>query len=332
MAGKFAVTAARYIRVESFHCWAVTSPAKLAAMHIGFGLPQYGNMANHTEQITEFAVGVEKLGAASLWVGDRALAPTSPTLGFARTGPGPFPTQLRVVFDPFVALTLAAAHTSRVRLGSSVLNAPWYSPLLLARSLTAIDHVSRGRLIAGLGLGWSPDEFGAVGVPFEDRGARLDEFLDVLDAIWLGDPVEHEGDRWRIPASHIDLRPVQHPRPPLYLGGTAPAALARIGARADGWLPSVMVPGAAGVDELRRRWDVVRDHAVRAGRAPDAVDAVVRVDVRSGTPLDAIGDVLGAIERAGFDHAFVELIGLARDAAEAVDIAAELLTVAAPIS
>lgn len=295
-------------------------------MRIGFSLPQYGGMAEHPAAVARFARTVELAGAASLWVGDRALAPAAPTMGFAGRGPAQFPPQLRRVLDPFAVLTVAATSTERVRLGTSVLNAPWYQPLLLARALTAIDLISGGRLVPGFGIGWSPDEFDALGLSLADRGARLDEILDVLDAVWTSDITAHSGQFWTVPPSHFDLAPAQHPRPPFYLGGFAPAALARIGRRGDGWLPSVVLPEGSRVGDLGGMLAVIRRTAEQAGRDPDRIDVILRLDVRPETPLVLIRDTLAAIEeKTGIGHAFIELMLLARDVAEATDIAAVLL-------
>ena len=297
-----------------------------STMRIGFSLPQYGAMAEQATSVAQFAQTIELAGAESLWVGDRALAPTSPTLGFAKTGPAPFPSQFRKVLDPFGLLTVAALSTTRVRLGTSVLNAPWYQPLLLARSLTTIELLSQGRLVPGFGSGWSPDEFGALGVPFSGRGARLDEVLDVLDAVWTTDITEHAGPLWTVPPSYFDLAPAQHPRPPVYLGGFSPAALARVGRRADGWLPSVRLPDGARADELSDMLAIIRRAAEQAGRSPDEIDVILRVDVHPGVQPAQILDLLAAVEeRTGISHAFIELLLLARDSTEAMDIAADLL-------
>lgn len=126
---------------------------------LGFTLPQFGKFAR--VDLIRFAVSAERLGAASLWVGDRLLAPVSPLIGVDGTDKVPRP--FRSSFDPFVALSVAAAVTTTPLLGSSVLVAPWYPPVQLARQLTSIDVVSEGRLIAGLGIGWSPEEFEAGG-------------------------------------------------------------------------------------------------------------------------------------------------------------------------
>lgn len=102
------------------------------------------------------------------------------------TGTDSVPAKFRSLLDPFVLITLAASATSTALLGSSVLNLPWYPPVMLARSLTIIDVASGGRLIPGFGSGWSPDEYQAAGIPSRGRRARMDESLDALEATWAG--------------------------------------------------------------------------------------------------------------------------------------------------
>ena len=131
---------------------------------------------------------------------DRVLAPLEPRSPYPASMDGQLPVEQYSVLDPFVALTLAATATERIRLGTSVLVAPWYSPLLLARTLTAIDLASNGRLSVGLGLGWSVDEYDAVCAPLDHRGGRLDEMIDVLEAIWADGVTHVDGERYEIAA------------------------------------------------------------------------------------------------------------------------------------
>jgi probable F420-dependent oxidoreductase len=293
-------------------------------MRIGFTLPQYGPVANTPAEITRFAAAAERLGADALWVGDRLLSPLEPKIGYGLSGPGPFPPEFGSVFDPFTALTLAAAVTSRVRLGTNVLNAPFYSPLPLARTLTSIDRASNGRLVAGFGIGWSPDEFDAVGVPFAARGRRLDEILDVLDAAWDNDIVAHDGPQWKVPPSRIDHKPAK--RPPVQLGGFAPAALQRIGRRADGWLAAGALPGMLKAEYLKPPLAAIRKAAEEAGRDPSAIEVVLRVNPRKGVSTKEIADATLAVhEEVGLTEAMVELNYLAPETDQRLELVEELL-------
>jgi probable F420-dependent oxidoreductase len=277
---------------------------------LGFAVPQFGKSAY--DDLTRFAATAEQLGADSLWVGDRLLAAVHPTVGYA--GGDTIPDQFRTSLDPLVALTVAAAATSRVTLGASVLVLPWYPPVQLARQLTSIDVISRGRLMPGFGIGWSPDEFQAAAAPFARRGAQLDEALDALDALWTTTPVEFRGERWSVPQSWVELKPVQKPRPPVYLGAVRAPGLKRVGERADGWLAVVQVPTMSAefiVTMLKTQRQTIDEAARAAGRDPAAIHTYVRVNVAAGTPIAEVADVLSLLADNGYPDAFVDLLYVA---------------------
>lgn len=154
-------------------------------MRYGLALPQFGPHCDPAA-ITSFVRSAEVLGYQSFWVGDRVLAPVDPSDLYIAGGTPerPYPPEFKKGLDPIVALTVAATASSRARLGMSTLNATWHNALLLARSLTSLDNVAAGRLDCGFGIGWLRDEYTTTGVPWNDRGGRLDEILDVLDQLW----------------------------------------------------------------------------------------------------------------------------------------------------
>ena len=228
------------------------------------------------------AVRAERLGYSSLWVADRLLAPSAPRTPYPASVDGRLPPEQRVVLDPFVALALAAAATERVRIGTSVLVAPWYPPVLLARMLTAIDLASDGRLTVGMGLGWSLDEYEAVGASQRDGGRHLDETLDVLDAVWADGVTEFRSERYQIAAAPILPKPAQRPRPPILLAAYTPAALDRVARRADGW-----VPAGLPIEALAPMFAAIKDAAAGYGRDPDELELVVRANAQlTERPLD----------------------------------------------
>ena len=173
------------------------------------------------------------------------------------------------MLDPVVPLAYVAGHTDRIRLGTATICAPFTAPALLAKSLTSLDVLSGGRLTVGLGMGWMPQEYAAAGVPYERRGARMDEYLRCLEALWTQDPVEFAGEFYTVPRSHVGPPPVQRPHPPVLLGGAAAPALRRAGRLAQGWIASSRQDltdlGARDRDGARRR---ARGRA-RPGRAAD---------------------------------------------------------------
>jgi probable F420-dependent oxidoreductase len=189
------------------------------------------------KNIVQVAQHAEKLGYDTLWVADRLLYPVNPRTPYDPTLDGSLPEFYKYVLDPLETLTFVSANTNQIGLGTSVLDIPFYNPVILARRLTTLDVLSGGRLRVGFGLGWSEDELEAVGASLKERGARAEEFIKVLKAIWTNDPVEFQGKYYKLPKSIIMPKPIQKPYPPIYLAGFVPAALKRAAALADGWLP-----------------------------------------------------------------------------------------------
>lgn len=242
-------------------------------MRIGFVLPQIGPAAS-PQAIVRVAQKAEELSFDSLWTTERLLYPIKPQTPYAATPDGSLPEQYKIVFDPLETLTFAAAHTKRIGLGTSVLDMPYYNPVMLARRLTTLDVFSGGRLRVGFGQGWSKDEYDAVGVVPKGLGRRADEFLQVLKTIWTTDPVEFHGRHFQVPRSIIQPKPVQKPHPPIYLAAFSPGALKRAATLANGWNP-VGVP----LDGLKQMMAGLKDMAQAAGRAPAAVEVVLRANL-----------------------------------------------------
>jgi probable F420-dependent oxidoreductase len=216
--------------------------------------------------IREVCAAAEKLGYSTLWSFQRTLFPAE----------NPIPMPYRSVHDPLAISSYVAAVTERARIGIAIVNLPFYAPIVLAKALTSIDVLSDGRLDAGLGLGWSADEFAAAGTPMERRGARAEEFLACLHAIWSKEPVEFHGEFYDVPPSLVDPRPVQQPHPPILLGGSAEPALKRAGRLADGWISASRFPAA----DVPAAVETIRSAATDAGRDPAALRIIVRGVVR----------------------------------------------------
>lgn len=247
-------------------------------MKIGLGLPQDGS---GRPGVTEVAVAAERAGIESLWAYDRVLWPVSPRTPYPASADGSLPEMMQRAADPLLALTAAAAVTSTIRLGSSVLVAPWYPPLLLARAAASLDRLSDGRFSLGLGVGWSVDEYEAVGVPMAGRGRRLDEVLDVLGAAWADDVVSITTSREHVAPSVIGLKPAGG-RVPVLLAAFTPDGFERVARRADGWVPAgIPVAAATGM------WAGIRARATELGRDASAMRLVVLAHV---TLTDSLGD------------------------------------------
>ena len=275
-------------------------------MHFGFALPQIGSLVG-PEALVTVAKRAEDLGFDSLWVLDRILWPVDPRAPYP-IGDGSLPLQYKHVLDPVETLTFAAAYTSRIALATGVLNLPWYNPVLLARRLTTLDVLSRGRLRVGFGIGWSPDEYEAAGAPWQDRGKRADESIEVLKKIWTTDPVEFQGKHYRIAKSFIGPKPVQKPHPPIYLAAFTPSAMKRVAAEAHAWLP-VGIP----LSDVGAMFEAIKNMAKEAGRDPSALELIVTAGVEiHKRPIEKERiEFTGSVEQIGEDFATARKVGAA---------------------
>jgi probable F420-dependent oxidoreductase len=236
-------------------------------MQLGIHLPQIGRKAG-PDGIRRAAVQAEELGFHDVWTSEHIITPAG-----AMYPPSP------LFYDPVLSLAWAAAYTKRVRLGTSVLVLPMRHPLPLAKELATLQNLSGGRFILGAGVGWLEAEFAALGVPFKERGRRMDEGIEMMRAVWSDDPVSFPSRS--IPAEIDNMRMMPKPeRPiPIWIGGTSQPALRRA-ARLDGWHGSRAMPEQAApivkqlrearpdpefAISLRTNWDA-RDEAVLQAR------------------------------------------------------------------
>jgi probable F420-dependent oxidoreductase len=248
-------------------------------VRLGLRLPQrLGVDLQH--DLVNAARTAEAAGYQSLWTYERLLFPETPAEPYAPPSVT-WPEPQRQAADPLAVLTAAAVVTKRVRLGTAVLVAALHTPVQLAKALATVDQISGGRVIAGMGTGWSTDELQATGATRADRGRFLDETLDVFDAVWGPDPVTFRGPRVVIDNASVLPKPVSK-IPVLLAGGgsnlvrsTSSKTLQRIAKRADGWLPVLAAPGPAGAAELRASWDRIREMASEYGRDTSRMEMVV---------------------------------------------------------
>lgn len=306
----------------------------MTSIRLGFALPVSGSWAKRPNMV-RVARRAEELGYASLWSFQRLLHPAE----------GDWGEMYKAVQDPLVTLAHVAAVTDVVRLGVAVVNMPFYAPIVLAKQLATLDEVSAGRLDVGLGLGWAREEFEAVGASHDRRGARGEEFLRCLTAIWSEDVVAFRGQFYSVPPARVDPKPVQRPHPPLLLGGSAPPALRRAGRLADGWISgSRQDLGRIGADVA-----LVKAAAADVGRDAERLRFVVRGVLRLASSVDdgqdrrlltgseeQIRDDLAALAGQGVTEVFIDLnfdpaIGSpSADAAESMRTAEEVLEAFAP--
>ena len=211
-------------------------------VRIGVGVGG-GTASGDAELFATVVDGLERLGFDSLWVAERASGPA---------------------LDPVVSMTFAAARTTRLKFGPSVMVLPGRNPVLLAKAMASLDRISNGRLLPAFGLGVADTaEHQAFGVARMDRAAWFNEALPLMRRLWTEEVVEHHGPRFQLDAARVDVKPVQQPLD-VWMGGIAPSELRRVGRLSDGWLPSFVTP-----DDVRSGIAAIKQHADEAGREID---------------------------------------------------------------
>jgi probable F420-dependent oxidoreductase len=236
-------------------------------MQFSIGLP-----TDHVRHAAEFVTGeavmqcakaAEDAGFDACFVTDHP----APDIKWLETGG-------HHALDPFVALSFAAAATTRLRVQTHILVLPYRNPLLTAKAVLSLDVLSNGRVILGVAPGYLKPEFSALGVDFDERNELTDEAIDVMRRIWIDGQVEFTGRNFKTRGTIMAPPAVQKP-PPIWIGGNSTAAIRRAAERGDGWVPfpnpagvssAVRTPPLSSVDELRRRTGVLREHAEKSGR------------------------------------------------------------------
>jgi probable F420-dependent oxidoreductase len=255
--------------------------------------------------IPAMAATAEAAGFESLWVSDHIVLPTEmrARYPFAADGRATWPTDTPY-FDAPIALALMAAVTTRATLGTAVLVLPLRHPVVFAKQAASIDVASAGRLRLGVGSGWLREEFEALDVPFDDRGGRLVEWIEIARDCWTGAPSARSSDRYTLPAGVRTL-----PRPtreiPILIGGHSPVSLRRAGRIADGWLAHQSL-SQLDPDALAAAAATMRTAAGEAGRDPAACEVVLRL-VDSAGRGDELADALPRLADAGVDEVIVNV-------------------------
>lgn len=270
-------------------------------MDIGCHLPTQGRVATRDALMT-FCRQAEAYQMASLWVSDHVVFPT---VGNTNYPSGRFPhAPYTPYLEPVAVLAAAAMCTDRARIGSSVFILGHRNPVVMAKMLTTIDTLSNGRLICGMGVGWWREEFVALGIPFDARGRRADEMLQIFKTLWTSDTPEFRGEFYQLRDIGFAPKPVQKPHPPLWIGGHSHAALRRAVAFGDGWHASSQPP-----EQLREHLDRLRQAAETAGRAFDELELSLRLPLRDTdvhASRQALVDLYSEYKQLGLSHLAVD--------------------------
>ena len=276
-------------------------------------MPQLGRAATR-ENVLQTAKIAENEGIDSLWVGERLLWPLNPQTPFPGSSDGSLSVEQQIMLDPLETLTYIAAKTNKIILGTSVIDMLFHNPVILSKRFATLDILSEGRIVAGLGIGWSRDEYRVSNVPFNNRGKRADEFIQVLKKIWVDDIVEFKGEYYSVPPSRIGPKPTQKPHIPIYLGGFSPHIFTRI-VKYDtsGWLGGV----GGSIEYLDNPMRMMEESANMADKDPKNFQVILLtfpnvVDSNNRTTHEEgqRSPLTGTIEEIGLDVKRIKEIGI----------------------
>jgi probable F420-dependent oxidoreductase len=283
-------------------------------MQFAVVLPSFGPPARDPavqSRLRDVAEAADELGYHVVFTAEHLVYPQEIRTPYPYGGRFPF-----AVTDPVldVPTTLAwvAAVTKHVRLAASVMVLPYHEPIALAKALTTIDVLSGGRLMVGVASGWLREEFDLLGVPFRERGARTDEYLAALRALWTEERVTFRGRFVRLEEAAFFPKPIQKPYPPIWIGGASAAAFRRVARIGDGWLAVPRSPAALAADVAS-----IRREAEAAGRDP------LRIGVAASGAAGSVSELLDripALERAGATIVTVPALFWATSVPQAIEL------------
>ncbi len=224
-----------------------------------------------TGDVAEIAGVVEQLGFESLFIPEHPVIPIN--FKTVPPGGGTLPEHYCRWMDPFVALSVAAAVTKRIKLGTGICLLPEREPIITAKTIATLDVVSGGRMVLGIGGGWLREETEAMGTRFEKRWKRLRETVEAMRALWTQAEPSYQGELVKFPPLRCDPKPLQKPGPPILLGALGQKAFERIARSYDGWAPIAGRP-----QRLKEEIDSLRKVFARAGRDPESLQVSAFVD------------------------------------------------------
>lgn len=233
-----------------------------------FGLAFASSVGGDPASALEIARVAEEVGFDSVWGGEHVIFPSSIESAYPYTDDGKVPaTPETPIPDPLIWLAYVAAAAPTLRLGTCILILPQRNPLVLAKELATLDHLSGGRVELGIGVGWMREEFEALDVPWARRGARTDEYVAALRTVWSGSHVEFHGEFVDFEPLTCTPAPPQGAALPILVGGDTPAAIRRAAKLADGYFP-----GESDIGQLGELIEAARTECTAQDRDPDSLE------------------------------------------------------------
>ena len=281
-------------------------------MEFGVHLPQLGRSATR-ENLTEWAIEVDRLGLHSAWVSDHIAWPREIESSYPYTEDGSFPGGFDMPWlDPLGTLIFVAALTERVRLGTTVLILGYRPPVLTAKWMSTLDVLSGGRAILGVGVGWMREEFEVLGMPYDHRGARADEQLEVFEELFTADTPSYDGTYYRFPEIGFSPKP-PNGHIPIWVGGSSAAAFRRTARFGDGF-HAAFEP----IERVVEEWAAIDRACDEIGRDRSEIELSIRLyldpeahmegpkSVQGST--DQMADTVGRWREAGVDHIGLDVV------------------------
>ena len=270
-------------------------------MEIGIHIPQVGPPAA-TDNVAAVARTIDEAGYDGIWVFDHVVLQKEQQSKYPYSPDGSlgFPPTMDFL-EPLALLAFLAGITKRAKLGTSVLVLPMRQPVLHAKIMATIDVLSGGRFILGAGVGWWKEEFEVLSVPFERRGKRMDECLQLIRALWTDEWVDFKGEFYEAVDWTSNPKPVQEGGIPIWLGGGSKGQLRRIGQYADGWLALPL-----SMPTLDSDFEIAKQAAIDAGRDPDRLKiAMEGAGVLVPNETERTAEGLARLKEQGLSHAIV---------------------------
>jgi probable F420-dependent oxidoreductase len=233
----------------------------------------------HSGDLVALATLVESLGYESIWMPEHPVIPVNMKTPFPFTADNKMPDHYATWADPFIALSVVAAVTKKLKLGTSICLLPEREPLITAKAVASLDLFSGGRVLFGVGAGWLREETEAMGAKFGTRWKQTRETVEAMRLLWTKPEASYEGEIIRFPPVRCEPKPVQRPHPPVILGAHGPKALERIARTYDGWMPVVSDPA-----ELKRDIATIRKLASEHGRKPESIQIMPLVEPGENGP------------------------------------------------
>jgi len=258
------------------------------------------------EYIAILGTATEERGFASLWAPEHVVLFDEYASKYPYSDDGRLPVAPSDAgpLEPFTTLSFLAAHTKRLRLGTGVCLVPQRNPVYTAKEVAAVDWLSQGRIDFGVGVGWLAEEFAAVGIAFERRGARARAYIEVMKRLWCDDVSEYHGEFYDLPPCRQYPKPIQRPHPPIHFGGESDAALRRAADIGQGWYGFNLEPDAAA--ERLRRLDAL---LTERGRSRSSLSISISPPWR----IPATMDLVHRFRDLGIDQLIVVVLGFDRD-------------------